>query len=71
MIVEQKNNSKQNKKGQLIQNYTIERVENFKHLSVTLNEDNDHLINFQESIKNSNKTYFMFMLWATFLHYFV
>jgi len=41
MIVEQKNSSKQNKAGQLtIRNYRVERVENFKHLGVILNEDN-------------------------------
>ena len=73
MIVEGKTSSKQNKIGQLtIQNYTFERVENFKHLSVILKEeDNNHLIDFQERIKNSNEMYFMFMLRAIFLHYFV
>ena len=72
IIVEQRNSSKQNKIGQLtIKNYTFERVENFKHLSVILNEDNNHPIDFQERIKISNETYFMFMLRAIFLHYFV
>jgi len=43
MIVERKNSSKQNKTGQLtIKNYRFERVENFKHLDATLNEDNNH-----------------------------
>ena len=45
MIVEQKNCFKQNKIGQLtIKNYTFERVENFKYLGVTLNEENNHQI---------------------------
>jgi len=54
------NSSKQNKTGQLtIKNYTFESVENFKYLCVILNEDNKHQIDFQERIKNANKTYFM------------
>ena len=45
MIVEWKNSSKQNKIGQLtIKNYTFERVENFKYLRITLNEDKNHQI---------------------------
>jgi len=37
MIMEQKNSSKQNKIGQLIiQNYTFERVENFKLNTITI-----------------------------------
>jgi len=45
MIVEQKNSSKQNKMGQFtIQNYTFERVENFKYLGVILHEDNNRQI---------------------------
>jgi hypothetical protein len=63
--------TKQKKVQLTIQNYTFKRVENFKQPSVILNEDNHHLIDFQESIKNSNKTYLMFMLRAAFLHYFV
>jgi len=40
MIVERKNISKQNKIGQsTIKNYSFERVENFKYLGVTLNEE--------------------------------
>jgi nitrogen regulatory protein PII-like uncharacterized protein len=59
MIVEWKNSSKQNKVRQsAIKNYTSERVENFKHLGVILNEDNNHQIRLQERIKNANKTYF-------------
>jgi len=59
MIVEWKNSSKQNTTGQLtIKNYTFERVENFKHLDVILNEDNDHQTDLQEKIRNANKTYF-------------
>jgi len=54
------NSSKQNKSGQLtIKNYTFERVENFKYLGVILSEDNKHQIDFQEKIKNANKTYFL------------
>jgi hypothetical protein len=37
----------------------VERVENFKYLGVTLNEDNNNQIDLQERIKNANKTYFM------------
>ena len=60
MRVEQKNSSKQNKRGQLtIKNYTFERVENFKYLGVIINEDNKHQIDLQERIKTANKTYFM------------
>jgi len=60
MIVEQKNSSKQNKIGQLtIKEYTFQRVENVKYLSVILNEDNNHQIDLQERIKYANKTYFM------------
>ena len=40
--------------------YKFERVENFKYLGVTLNEDNNNQIDLQERIKkNANKTYFM------------
>jgi hypothetical protein len=42
-----------------VKNYKFERVENFKHLGVTLNEDNNNQIDLQERIKNANKTYFM------------
>jgi hypothetical protein len=56
MVVEQKNNSEQNKRAQLtIKNCTFESVENFKYLVVTLNEDNNHQIDLQERIKNSKK----------------
>ena len=56
MIVEQKNNSKRNKIGQLtIKNYTFERVENFKYLGVTINEENKHQIDLQERIKPLTK----------------
>ena len=43
----------------IIKNYTFERVENFKYLIVILNEDNNHQIDLQERIKDSNRTYFM------------
>jgi len=60
MIVEWKNSSKQNKTGALtIKNYIFEKDENFKYVSVILNEDNNHQIDLQERIKNANKTYFM------------
>jgi hypothetical protein len=44
-----------------IKNCKFERVENFKYLGVTLNEDNSnsHQMFLQERIKNANKTYFM------------
>jgi len=32
-------------------------VENFKYLGVILNEDDNNQIDFQERIKNANKTY--------------
>jgi hypothetical protein len=35
------------------------RVENFKYLGVTLNEDNNNQTDLQEIIKNANETYFM------------
>ena len=58
MILEQKNNLKQNKIGQLtIKNCTFERDEHFKCLGVILNEDNNHQIDLQERIKHANKTY--------------
>jgi hypothetical protein len=57
MTVEWKNSSKQNKIGHLtIKNYTLERVENFKYLCVLLIEDNNHLLDLQERIKNAKKT---------------
>jgi len=60
MIVERKNSLKKNKIGHLkIKNYKFERLENFKHLGVILNEDNINQIDLQERIKNTNKTYFM------------
>ena len=60
MIVERKNSLKKNKTGHLkIKNYKFERVENFKHLGVTLNEDNNNQIDVQERIKNANNTYFV------------
>jgi len=60
MIVERKNSLKKNKIGHLkIKNYKFERVENFKHLGVILNEENNNQIYLQERIKNANKTYFM------------
>jgi hypothetical protein len=37
----------------------LERAENFKCLGVMLNEENNHQIHLQESIKNANKTNFM------------
>ena len=59
VIVDRKNSVKKNKKGHLkIKNYKFERVENFKYLWVTLNEDNNNQIDLQERIKNPNKTYF-------------
>jgi len=52
IILEWKNSSKQNKKGQLtIRSYTLKRVEYFKYLGVILNEDNNHQIDLQEKIK--------------------
>ena len=42
-----------------IKNYKLERVENYKYLRITLNEDNNNQIDLQERIKNANKTYFM------------
>jgi predicted nucleic-acid-binding protein len=42
-----------------IKNYKFERVENFKYLGVILNEDNNYQIDWQERIRNANKTYFM------------
>jgi hypothetical protein len=60
MIVERKNSLKKNKIGHLkIKKYNFERVENFKYLGVTINEDNNNQIDLQERIKNANKTYFM------------
>ena len=60
MVVERKNSLKKNKTGHLkIKNYKFERVESFKYLGVTLNEDNNNLIDWQEKIKNANKTYFV------------
>ena len=59
MIVERKNSLKKNKIGHLkIKNYKFERVENFKHLGIILNEDNNNQMHLQERIKNPN-TYFM------------
>jgi hypothetical protein len=59
VIVERKNSLKQNKIGHLkIKNCKFERDENFKYLGVTLNEDNNHHIDLEERIKNTNKTYF-------------
>jgi hypothetical protein len=58
MIVERKNSLKKNKIEHLkIKNYKFERVENFKYLGVILNEDDNNQIDFQERIKNANKTY--------------
>jgi len=42
-----------------IKNYKFERVEDFKYLGVTLNEDNKNQTDLQERIKNANQTYFM------------
>jgi len=56
MAVERKNSLKKNKIGHLkIKNYKFERVENFKYLGVTLNEDNNNQTDLQERIKNANK----------------
>jgi hypothetical protein len=63
MIVERKNSLKKNKIGYLkIKNQKFERVENFKCLGITLNEDNNNQIDLQEIIKNANKTYFMLQI---------
>ena len=52
MIVERKNSLKKNKIEHLkIKNYKFERVEYFKYLGVTLNEDNNNQIDLQERIK--------------------
>ena len=60
MIVEGKSSVKQNKIGHLnIKNYRFERAEYLKYLGVILNEDNNYQVDFQERIKNANKTYFM------------
>ena len=57
MRVERKNSSKKNKIGHLkIKNYKFEKVEHFKYLGVTLNEENQ--TDLQERIKNANNTYF-------------
>jgi hypothetical protein len=60
MIVERRNSLKKKKIGHLkIKNYKFERVEDFKYLGVTLNEDNKNQTDLQERIKNANQTYFM------------
>jgi len=60
MIVERKNSLKKNKIGHLkIKNYKFERVENFQYLGVILNEDKNNQTDFQERMKNANKTYFV------------
>jgi hypothetical protein len=49
MIGERKNSLKQNKIVHLkIKNYKSERAENFKHLEVILNVDNNHQIGLRE-----------------------
>jgi len=59
MIVERKNSLKNNKIGHFkIKNYKFERVEYFIYLGVILNEDNSNQIDFQERIKNANKTFY-------------
>ena len=40
-----------------IKSCKFERVENFKYLGVTLNDDNNNQMDWQERIKNANKTY--------------
>ena len=60
MIVERKNILRQTTGHLKRKNYKFERVENFKYLGVTLQEDNNHQIHLQERIKNANKTHFMF-----------
>jgi hypothetical protein len=63
MIVGRKTSLKKNKIWRLkIKNYKFERVENFKYLGVTLNEDNNKQIDLQERIKNANKIYFMIQI---------
>ena len=47
------------KKFENKKNYKFERVENFKYLGVTLNDDNNNQIDLQERVKNVNETYFM------------
>jgi hypothetical protein len=42
-----------------IKNYKFERVDIFKYLGVTLNEDNNKQIDLQERTKNANKIYFV------------
>jgi hypothetical protein len=59
MIVERKNSLKKNKIGHLKINYKFERVEIFKYLRVTLNEDNNNQTDLQERTKNADKIYFM------------
>jgi hypothetical protein len=60
VTVERENSLKKIKIGHLkIKHNKFERVENFKCVGVTLNEDNNNQIDLQERIKNANKTYFM------------
>jgi len=42
-----------------IKNYKFERAENYKYLGIILNGDNKNQTDFQERIKNVNKTNFM------------
>ena len=56
MTVERKNSLKKNKIGHLkIKNYKFERMEHFKYLRVTLNEDNNNQTDLQERIQNAKK----------------
>ena len=58
--MERKNSLKKNKIG-IFENKKLQflKSENFKHLAVTLNEDNNNQTDLQERIKNANKTYFV------------
>ena len=45
-----------------IKKYKFERVEDFKHWGVTLNEDNNNQTDFQKKNKNANKTYLCYKI---------
>jgi len=60
MIVETKYSLKKNTIGHFkIKNYKFERMENFKHLGVTLNDDNNEQTDLREGIKNAKKNHIL------------